>query len=476
MSQSYGSRFFRQRGDDARAAVVYLRSLWRTISLSRQRRGMESALTAAQADVGEAAEKAQVGGDLPGMAGVREARTALIAGQAELELRTGLLAAAEEKRRQGEVRHNQIVAPIEVDCGTLRQEESAAASAVTLAQRQISQIEKDIQRTQAMLTAPSQGNATPQPATVLQQQLASLQESLAPARQNLAAVTRTYQQVVAAAEQKQGELNQAKDVRKKALADCDEERRVCTSAIGDSKRTILGCRLALAKALGEFGKAVLEAKLSGAGIDEPVSRARSLMQQIAAVGEQSSQTRAQANANRGAAIRSAATLIVVVLAASLVWMAVAKLTRPRQPVAAGGTTQPAPAATTTQAAAPNATRSTSRTGPVNLKPEDLHPAILAMPSLAVRTDDSPQKNPLFKPSGKITCTDRRPMAGGNETLRFAVEVQSRPSVTVPLASSEMTVEVVVDEAGQVLSLRTTGYTDPDMLEILRNEEARPGRK
>lgn len=111
-----------------------------------------------------------------------------------------------------------------------------------------------------------------------------------------------------------------------------------------------------------------------------------------------------------------------------------------------------------------------------LTPEDLHPAVLAMPSLAVRTDDSPQKNPLFKPTGKITCTERRSMRGGHEMFRFAVEVHSRPTAAAALETGEMRVEVVVDQAGQVLSARAAGYVDPDMLEILRQEQAHPGRQ
>ena len=482
----HGSEFVGRRMNDASAAAVCVRSLWEMLSLSRQRRGLETKLAEAQRQLGDAAEKSQAGGELPAMQGVREARSALTKAQTELEQRKGALAAADEKRREEEARHNEIVAPLEADYGKLHQQETAATTELSTAKQQVRQLERDVQRVQASLASAAPGKPLPQPAPVLQQQLATLQQSLETARLNLVAATDTHQQATAAAAQKRIELDQAKAARKQALATGDTERGQCDAAVKGTEATIHSCEGTLTVAHGVLGKAVLEANLSGAGIDEAIGKARDLMQQLSAIGVQSSQTRAQASANRGGAIRSAASLVVVVLAVSLIWMLAARLVRPRHPSAVGAatqpvpsatgsTTQPVPATTTNPATVPASMPSTSPAGAVRLKPEDLHAAILAMPSLAVRADDSPQKNPLFQPTGKITCTERRPMPGGNEMFRFSVEVQTRPSASVPLMTSEMAVEVVVDEAGRVLSSRTTGYTDPDMLDILRNEVARPGR-
>ena len=475
MSQPTVRGFFRQRIDDTRAASLYVRSLWGILLLSRRRRELQTELAGSHRQIGDAAEKARVGDELAAMQGVRDTRAALTAAQAEIERHQGELAGAEEQRRQQETRHNRIVEPIETDCGRLRQQASLAVSARTAAGEQVGQIERDIKRVEAMLSAAEQGRPSPQPVPLLQQQLADLRQTLGRARQNLAAATETRQQAAMAAQQKQAELDAAKEARKQALAACDQKIGRCRSAIKEAETIIGKCEVSLAAAHGELGKAVLEANLSGAGIDGCIGPARSLMQQMARVGEQSSQKQTQASVSRGGAIRSAATLAVVVLAVGLVWMLAAKLMRPGRSVVMGGTTQPALAATNNQTAA-SSIPSPSPVGPVKLKPEDLLPAILAMPSLAVRADESSQKNPLFKPTGTITCTDRRPIPGGNETFRFTVEVQSRPSAGVPLATGEMTVEVVVDEAGQVLSSRTTGYTDPDMLDILRNEDARPGQR
>jgi len=403
--------------------------------LSRRRRELETELDEARRRVGDAAEKARAGDELAAMRGVRDTRAALTAAQAELERHKGELAGAQETRRQQEAHHNQIVAPIEADYGRLCQDASTAASAQSSAQKQVGQIERDIKRVEAMLSAAEPGKPSPQTAPQLQKPLADLQEALGPARQNLAAAAETRQQAANAAQRKQTELNSAKEARKQALAACDEEIGRCRLAIRETESTIGKCEVSLAAAHGELGKAVLDANLAGDGLDEPIGQARSLMRGMATVGEQSSQTRAMATANRGAAIRSACSLVVIVLAIGFVWIMAAKLRRPAQPADSKSSLQPAPA--------------------LSEAPAALEKAILTLPELNAAN---------CKATGKLTVIQTTPRAGSARLIDLSLPVEIATAAQGKPLTGIASIRVLADPQDHILNSQIT-LPDPDLAEL-----------
>ncbi len=468
MSQATGSGFVRQRIEDANAAWSYLHSLWNMLMLSRRQRGIEMELTLTHGQIGDAAEKAHLGDELEAMHGVRETRAALIAAQAEMEQRKGALAAAEQERRQQQARHDQIIAPVETACHQLRQEASAAASAEKAARQEVGRIERGIQRVEGALAKPASAPLPP-----LQKQLADLRQALGPARQNGVAATEKCRQATRVADDKQAELDRAREARRLAMAVCDEEIARSHSAIKAAEATVGECEGSLAAAHGALGKAVLDANLSGAGIDESVARARSLMQQIAVVGQQSSQNQVQAGANRGGAIRSAATLAVVVLAVSLMWMLIARLVRPAHPTVAGSpASQPAAVASGKPASIPqiNAPPGAPPAVPTLSASPDvsaaLAKAVLALPRLT---------SPTCKITGTLAVTRATARAGSARILDMTVPVEIRASAQARPLSGNATLRVLADAQDRILNSEVT-LPDPDLAELEALGNRQPGNR
>lgn len=427
--------FIQQRIDDARDASHYVKSLWGILQLSRRRRELETELGVGRRRIGEAAEKARVGDELAAMQGVRDTRAALTAAQAELQQHKEELVKAEETRRQQETHHNQIVAPIEADCGRLSQDASAAFSAKTSAEKQIGQIEREIKRIEAALSAVGPEKPSPQTQPQLLKQLADLRQNLEPARGSLVKAAEAHQQAAGVAQKNQAEMNSAKEARKQALAGCDEEIERCRVKIKETETTIGKCEVSLAAAHGELGKAVLDANLTGSGLEELIDQARSLMGKMATVGEQSSQTREMANANRGAAIRTVAALAVIVLAIGLVWIMAAKLMRPGQTSRSETAMQPAPA--------------------LSEAPATLEKAILALPEL---------KTPNVKVTGKLTVNQTTPRGESAKIIDLSLPVEITVSGQGKPLTGIALIRVLADSQDRILNSEIT-LPDPDLAEL-----------
>lgn len=95
------------------------------------------------------------------------------------------------------------------------------------------------------------------------------------------------------------------------------------------------------------------------------------------------------------------------------------------------------------------------------RPKALAAQVLALPSLAPKLADTEGREPLFRPTGKVTAKEEVPLANGGKRVRVAVEVESRSDASQPLAPSTILMDVVTDARGWVLSGTTVGAVDAD---------------
>lgn len=94
-------------------------------------------------------------------------------------------------------------------------------------------------------------------------------------------------------------------------------------------------------------------------------------------------------------------------------------------------------------------------------------AIEALPTLAEIRADGSTGELLFHQTGKPRQLESRPWARGGHIVRYAVDVETRPTVAAAWSSGEAIIEVTLDERGQTVSMQTLTIKGADELELER---------